>query len=340
MKKTVAAVLMLLLVLALGTVVQAAPADDGLVLYYSFDDESAKDSSSSGFNGTANNVTYAQGVSGKAAVFDAANQSNIVFTMPTGLQDMTLSFWYNISEIPDDDVPYAFICTSAWDNTAIHTHLTDGVVRASYAGFKYKDYKNNELGHTREDSVDWFITDSYVNKWINFTVTYNSATRERMLYMNGTLVAHDVADEDSFGGTTPNFLAGETQIGSWTGDAKRYLTGMMDEIRIYNRALSADEVTELVAVADQYVSVPEPTPTPEATATPTPTQKPTDKPTLEPTSGTTAGQSPSQQATAEVTKSTTGQTGSSSWIIWVVVGVAVVAAAVILFVAKNKKKDQ
>lgn len=339
MKKTMAMVLMLLLVLALGTAVQAAPADDGLVLYYSFDDESAKDSSPSGFNGTANNVTYAQGVSGKAAVFDAANQSNILFTMPTGLQDMTLSFWYNLSEIPDDDVPYAFICTTAWDNTAIHTHLTDGVVRASYAGFKYKDFKNNELGHTREDSVDWFITDSYVNKWVNFTVTYNSAARERMLYMNGTLVAHDVADENSFGGAAPNFLAGETQIGSWTGDAKRYLTGMMDEIRIYNRALSADEVTELVSVADQYVSVPEPTPTPETTPTAVPTEKPTAQTTVEATSATTAGQSPSQQTTAQATKGAETKTGSNSWIIWVVVGVVIIAAAVILFVAKNKKKD-
>ena len=337
MKKIVALVLMVLMVLALGVVAQAAPADDGLILYYSFDDETATDQSGSGFDGAATEVTYADGVSGKAAVFNADDMSSIVFTMPTGLQDMTLSFWFNVAEIPADSVPYAFVCTSAWDATAVHTHLTAGVVRASFGGFKYADFRNNEFGHTREDAVDWFMTEDYLNTWVNFTVTYNAETRERVLYMNGTKVAYDVADESSFGGT-PNLLAGQTQIGSWSADAQRYLNGMMDEIRLYNRVLSKEEVAELVAVAAEPAAVPDPTPTPEPTPKPTPKPTDTPAPTETPTEAPTAAPTEASQPTEAPTETVEPAPANNSWIIWVIIGAAIIAAAVILLVSKNKKK--
>ena len=331
MKKLLVFLVMAVMLLGVASVSYAAPSEDGLVLYYSFDDSTAANlAGAADLDGVVSDVDFVDGVSGKAASFDAAKNSNIVFNMTEGLESFTISFWYQVSELIDDTTPYALLGSSDWNEHAVHCHITGGVVRAAFnsSSVKYDDLKTNPFGKTpgREAEVNFPLTEDVLNQWLNFTVTFDAATKTRNFYMNGTLVGQDVAV--SVGSTT--FLAGEVQIGSWRMDPKRYFTGMIDELRIYDRAITVDEVAAIVDVNQNAVAIPEPTPTPEPTATPEPTERPV---TPEPTKKVTTA------PTEDATTAPAADNGGNGAIIWIIIGVVVVAAAVAAFIIiKNKKK--
>jgi len=77
--------------------------------------------------------------------------------------------------------------------------------------------------------------------WHHMAVTIDSATMTIRLYLDGEQVGEGatVLLPKDLGATTQNWL-GRSQ---WTADA--YLLGLLDEFRIYNRVLSAEEVRYL-----------------------------------------------------------------------------------------------
>lgn len=337
MKKVVAVLLMTTLLLGLTAVASAAGVTtDGLVLYYSFDGGNAKNEAKTGatLDGEVADVAFVDGVSGKAASFKSEDNSNIAFNFAEGYASFTISFWYQVGEIIDDENPYALIGSTAWDANAVHCHITGGVVRAAFNSSTviYSDLNTNKYGKTkgREAEVNFPLTEDVLNKWINFTVTYDGASMTRHFYMNGTLVGEDVADSS----VSTTFLLGEIQIGSWRADAKRYFTGKMDELRIYNRAITANEVKDIVKVNANAVVISEPTPTPPATPTPeaTPTPIATER-VATPTPSVTPKTSPTA-TTGAVTPD------DNSALIWIIIGgvlvVAAVAAGIIVYSKKKK----
>ncbi len=84
-------------------------------------------------------------------------------------------------------------------------------------------------------------TDPYVqkNKWYYLTYTYDGAIAK--LYINGSLISSNSSPGLSFNNTSDLF------IGRYpTGAAALYwLNGVLDDIRIYNRAINASEVAAL-----------------------------------------------------------------------------------------------
>jgi len=79
--------------------------------------------------------------------------------------------------------------------------------------------------------------------WYHFAVTYDSASTSNLptFYVNGALVATTVQAAPS--GTQPS-NAGTGYIGNRAA-ADRYFNGLIDDLRIYNRALSASEINSL-----------------------------------------------------------------------------------------------
>ncbi|UCG70723.1 MAG: right-handed parallel beta-helix repeat-containing protein, partial [Thermoplasmata archaeon] len=72
-----------------------------------------------------------------------------------------------------------------------------------------------------------------VNEWHHWAGTYDGLTNERKIYRDGTLVASDTAPEDYLG-------TGNLWIG--TGPGGNPFNGKIDEVKIYNRALSQHEI--------------------------------------------------------------------------------------------------
>ncbi len=72
-----------------------------------------------------------------------------------------------------------------------------------------------------------------LNQWLHVAVTYDAATTTMKLYRNGSLVATS--------SSMPAHVPGPMLVGRW--DVNHFFSGSMDEVRIWNRALCADEIT-------------------------------------------------------------------------------------------------
>jgi hypothetical protein len=124
-----------------------------------------------------------------------------------------------------------------------------------------------------KDGIDWanqFVGLSnpalIENHWMHVVFTYDNVTSKFMCYVNGVALAFDAgvtdrwAEDDTHDPRTPlgdlAFVdASKFAIGGWieringnrTDDWMGYFTGKMDELRIYDKGLTAAEVSELFA---------------------------------------------------------------------------------------------
>jgi len=109
------------------------------------------------------------------------------------------------------------------------------------------------------------------NQWVHLIYSYDNVTSTMSLYANGMLVGSQIkyAGPDP-GDGTPQPLLGDLTlvnmtkmyIGAWfeqvagvnAQDWMRYFPGMIDELRVYNRALTAQEVTDLYAAEASQIN--------------------------------------------------------------------------------------
>jgi hypothetical protein len=77
-----------------------------------------------------------------------------------------------------------------------------------------------------------------MNKWVHVAVVYDSINHVKQLYLNGTLEA----SADTYQNKPLDLR--NSKIGTWGGGSRQF-NGMMDDIRIYDRALTAEEIAKL-----------------------------------------------------------------------------------------------
>jgi hypothetical protein len=81
------------------------------------------------------------------------------------------------------------------------------------------------------------------DEWLHFAGTYDAAAAKATLCINGELVSEmDVADAAD--------IAGDWDQGARVGkniDDARPFTGLMDEFALFTRALSQDEIVDMMA---------------------------------------------------------------------------------------------
>ncbi|MBT7311436.1 T9SS type A sorting domain-containing protein [bacterium] len=89
------------------------------------------------------------------------------------------------------------------------------------------------------------------NQWYHLTGTYNGSNMK--LFIDGNMVSETTAQSGLI--TYPDYCWFE--IGSYRDDDElNNFTGCLDDIRLYNRALSADEISELVIPLSAVASLP------------------------------------------------------------------------------------
>jgi outer membrane protein assembly factor BamB len=196
----------------------------GLVAAYAFNEGSGTtvtDASGNGHNGTISNATWAAtGKYGKALQF---NGGNALVSVPNAASlqlstGMTLEAWVNPSTVNASwqDVIYKGNDNYYLEATSTNASKPDaGLI----AGGSYADaYGTAALA---------------ANTWSYLTETYDGSTLK--LYVNGTLVT-SVAHTGAIASST-NAL----QIG---GDTlySQYFAGLIDEVRIYNVALTTGQI--------------------------------------------------------------------------------------------------
>jgi hypothetical protein len=201
------------------TVANAPPA--GLVLALSFNEGTgtlANDTSGASNNGTLNGATWTTGKYGGGVSFAGAGTFVTVadsasLDLSTG---MTISAWVNPSTLP------------AWP-TVVLKERPSGLAYALYASAGATKAPSSYLDSAKGE---YFATGTGalpLNAWTHLAATYDGA--QVRLYVNGALVATKAASGNILATTGALRIGGNAVWGE-------YFAGVIDEIRIYNRALT------------------------------------------------------------------------------------------------------
>jgi PKD repeat protein len=228
---------------------------DGLVGYWNFDEGSGNilhDSSGNGNDGTVHgNPVWTTGKFGNAINFDGIDDwvdcGNDASLSP--LTAITLAAWYkptiSWSGGGPDPIIDKPINSNDW-NELYQYHL-------SVCGDLYPGPIANHLGISLYIDIDGSYKlikspENMVsfNQWSFIVATYDGTTMK--MYIDNELISSIPVS-----GTMTNYNQ-NLRIAKYKGGSEEiFLPGVIDEIRIYNRALTADEIHELYIPSTVYV---------------------------------------------------------------------------------------
>ncbi len=210
---------------------------NGLVGLWSFDGPdvsgtTAYDRSGNGNNGTlTNGPVRAIGKLGQGLSFDAANSQYVALPATAsvkGLSAASVSAWVYF--------------TAAGGRIYYESQVSDGATR-----FGMRQNSDGTAETTcRKDgdsSPNLVSAATYsLNAWHHVAAVCDTVSDNLILYVDGAQAAIDTAARDPFSSTNP---ANTIAIGAYTASTPSYFTGTIDDVRIYNRALSPQEVADL-----------------------------------------------------------------------------------------------
>jgi len=199
---------------------------EGLVGYWKMDEASSPSVDSSGngnsgtWNGTADDATGKFGnaitLDGDSDYINVGSDSSLDQTT-----SVTIAAWVN----PDTN--------AGWD---VIYQRVDGTPN----GYRMKISDTSKWAFNPDASGDWLYSsdDASTDTWSHVVGTWDGSTST--LYVNGVEINSQVDTG------TPTSTTGETaNIGSYGNGVSQFFDGEIDDVRIYNRALSPKEVRDL-----------------------------------------------------------------------------------------------
>ena len=224
-----------------------ASLNDGLISYYPFSG-SANDYSGNGLHGVVSGAVLVQdrfGNSNSAYLFDGIDDSIIVDNRD-GIFNLT-SFW-TLSAWVKPNEP-----SGQWGENPIIIKRTYGTTDDSYSlawGCALEDVQLQNVFHTKleraSDDKD-FPLDSYSHvpyQWYHVVGTYDNDSIK--IYVNGQLEGSEV-----IGPVIPYVGSTPLTIGYFPYPGGSFtFNGLIDDVRIYNRGLSDQEVLQLYQIPE------------------------------------------------------------------------------------------
>ena len=231
---------------------------DPLVVYYKLDDgsgTSATDSSGNGYTGTINGgatwTTNRYREENKALNFngvdsfivntDAANSSSILFDLSES--NFSISLWFNTSVNNSSMLLLAKEYNGSYKDFSIALNSAGKIIFST---------ENNGNNHG-------FTGPSYtINQWNHLvtSITLSGTSMTVSMYLNGTLQSGSYSSGSSL--TTHNndtyhqcnlYIGKRHYVGSSAGS---FFNGSLADIRIYEIALSSDDIKKLYADSEYY----------------------------------------------------------------------------------------
>ena len=206
--------------------------ETGLVAHWNFNEGSGnvlQDQSGNYNNGTINQASWRNGVTGKALEFD-------------GFDD------YVGVPYSDELAPANAITIGIWFNTSDVTQTAGALIsKSEQGGFNivygpagFTDYVTGNINIDGiYKSVALPITDITANKWHFVALTFNGT--DIKIYLDGAL-KDSLQVSGSIAYTHDNSLMIRNDAGSGSSPTGDYFKGSIDEVKIYNRALAGSEI--------------------------------------------------------------------------------------------------
>ncbi len=214
------------------TTADTANLDKGLVLYMPFDEGSgsvAYDSSGNNNHGSLiNGPAWVAGKKGNALSFDGSNDyvsipASSIFNFDT--KQFAMSFWIKTTSKTQYMNVFSYIDDSGTDPYYL-------IWFDNLAGLIGMAVSNNEA------NVIESLTDLATDSYHHIAITRN-ANNVVSIYVDGALDNTNI-----YGGFIRSGTASQFRIGKQMDPYPRNFNGIIDEVRIYNRALSAEEIKQ------------------------------------------------------------------------------------------------
>lgn len=220
--------------LGLLAAVQCASAD--LIGSWSFEDEApnvVKDHSGNGHDGeVVGEAHYVEGIHGKGLAFDGAG---VYVELGNESPDAPLSLV---------GTSYTITCWVKFNTVEGSQRIISKDTGEDYVG-GYSIAMDGEMikvltNSGTKQTINIGVATPAV--WRFIAISYNQATGERKSYINADMVASDNVGKDGLHARSNDRL--------WFGGIPKYgqyFSGVLDEVRIYNTALEARQISELIA---------------------------------------------------------------------------------------------
>ena len=206
---------------------------DGLIGYWGFDGN-ADDQSGNGNNGTVNGATLTTDRFGNvdsAFSFDGVSNYIQVSNNGNSITNKTFSAWVLLNSL------------SQSGGGLVSIEMNGG---NTFDAIVYNEWNNGWMFGSENSRR--FSTSNYSetdNQWINITCSY--APNDYRMYRNGVLI-YQSTNYDVLPFVNGSFLFGERHS---AGGGNAFLNGKIDDIAIYNRALTAAEINQLYIMNSQ-----------------------------------------------------------------------------------------
>jgi hypothetical protein len=191
----------------------------GLIAHWKLDEDNgavAKDSSGKGRHGALKGgVSWTRGKLGNGLLFDGASGHVVANGIELANQSFSFAVWFK----PDPSKENGILLGQGTAGNSQRLNL--------YYGSKFigLSFYNDDLHIPLEQDHHW-------HHWV---ATYDSNTRTQSIYRDGILVGSRIANAHYQGG-------GELLMGQVSNEAPSFLKGILDDVRIYNRALTKEEI--------------------------------------------------------------------------------------------------
>lgn len=216
-------------------------AKDGLVAYYPFNGN-LNDASGNGLNGAAMGaISYVADKSGATGKALHLNGDNGYVRVPDNVKlDLTQRMTVALQFRPETTTLYSLVGKSLVTGGTQSFHLMCNYTTA--ASFQVIKSGRCSSSNVVDDWSSVFADNAaYINlnTWNCIVAVFDGTSQK--IYLNGSKVADMPISFGEMGGCSDT----EMRFGYWWDGQTYTYKGSMDEIRIYNRALSADEVVKL-----------------------------------------------------------------------------------------------
>ena len=197
---------------------------NGLVGYWNFDGQNT--TSTNGTRDTSGNnnwgtfsggVKPVAGISGQALSFDGVDDYVNMSQSANLSGGGSVEAWIN---------PKTLSSVVIWDDSWAPDNLVGLWIASNKVNFYY--YTGSYLNIRNSLTLS-------TNTWYHVVATWDSGAATRKIYVNGELNTQEAGSQW--------YVSSGMRIGTRSG-ADGFFNGLIDEVRIYNRALSADEVKQ------------------------------------------------------------------------------------------------